>query len=107
MTTTYSPAHAPGSCETCDWIRSIDDEWIVVPEPPDCSECVALPGGGHSHDAAPLATQAGLAKPAAMHPATVPALDHGGTVRLPGVADDEGRHPPVTRPRTTRRPGSS
>jgi hypothetical protein len=107
VTTTYVPAHAPGTCNTCDWVRSVAPVWAETPAPPDCSECVELPGGGHSHNGpAPLATQTGLAKPAAMHPATVPAIE-GVTVHLPSATDSEGRHPPVARPRTTRRPGSS
>ncbi len=104
MTTYYQPAHEPGDCDTCDWVRTTGSSWIEVPAPPDCSQCIELPGGTYNAAAATPGgpkVQANLLTPHAMPHA--PAIE-GTVARLPMPHGAE-HAPAVTRPGAGRRPG--
>lgn len=107
------PAHAPGTCQACDHARAQSATWATAHDPADCPDCyilatatTAAPPVPYTAAPAPLATQAGLAQPASAHPPTVPPLTHSGVVHVPHP-DASGNRPPVTRPRSVRRPGTS
>jgi hypothetical protein len=107
------PAHQPGACQECDRAREQSPVWSTVHDPAGCPDCyilatatTAAPPVPYQAAPAPLATQAGLAQPASAHPPTVPALTHSGVVHVPHP-DAAGNRPPVTRPRSVRRPGSA